>query len=551
MNEFDGLDLADIIEQNENLATSQPADSAGMQFDWEGPFLREILGLMLTDRVFFTTAYSVVKSDYFKDKFHRKICGSLFGFYKQYNTVPTKNQLHQFLVDSMKEDPDEDKIRARSELHLIYDDFIPGINTRDYYRDKLVSFAKAAELRIAFRKSLDMISKDQDNSETWDKVYSVLQKALAIQPDFDIGLDYFGTAEERYERMMKEMEDGEIFTVGFPGIDRSVAGGGPKKGQLMSVMGLSGTGKSLWLASLAVENLNLGKKVLYISLELDEDSISQRFDAQIANPTGDPSKVGLMEPLPYKDEVVAALADYVSNFDDPNRLVIKQFPGGTMGMSELRAYYQQVVLHGFQPDVLIVDYVGEMKDLPGMKIYESRYALVRDLRGFAVEEDIFCATAMQPNRSAKEQIKLGEVISDENLGDSYDQVRPLDLLVSINQTSTEKKVNVARAYITKNRFGRDKFIVYIEYDPHTLKLREISFNEYNTRVKAEKQKEKMSTDDYMEANTPPKSSSKASKAAESFIDGFGGSDSNLKNLSFGGEPTDGMEVEDATPSLDE
>lgn len=539
------LDLTDIIE-SKKLKKPESLNEE-MNFNWESEFLKEIMGLMLTDSVFFTTAYSVIKKEYFKDKYLRLFCDRLYFLYEKYNTLPVKTQLYQSLLDNDKNLTPEDKLRIKTELNLIYTNFIPGINTRDYYRDKVVAFAKSAELRLAFRKSLDLLTKDRDNDETWDRIQIYLQDALAIQPDFEIGLDYFTTVEERYDRMQKSIEDGEVFTSAFEKIDKMLQGGGLRRGQLCSIMGMSGTGKSLWLTSLAVANLNIGKKVLYISLELDSDSVAQRFDAQLANPDGDLNKVGLMEPINHRDQVIYDLGKYIENFDDQKRLIVKQFPGGTFGIAELRAYYQQVKLQGFDPDLVVVDYIGEMKDLPGMKTHESRYRIVRDMRGFAVEEDICMATAMQSNRSAKEVISNGGVIDDENLADAYDQIRPLDAFWTINQTVNEKKANVARVYVSKHRFGRDKEQIYIQYDPYTLKLSQIEFSEYDRRKKSIDEDETKTVAEF-QSQQMFKTADQSLKNLSNNLSGMGGEP---KEISFSNEPeiVEEEDIDENTPKL--
>jgi hypothetical protein len=144
---------------------------------------------------------------------------------------------------------------------------------------------------------------------------------------------------------------------------------------------------------------------------------------------------------------------------------------------------QQLQMTGFHPDLLIIDYIGEMKDFPNMPTYESRYRIVRDLRGFATEERICIFTAMQPNKDAREAQKIdGDgpgFIDDTNLADSYGQIRPLDGCWSINQMQNEKEAGIARIFVIKHRHGRSRFSFHVQYNMKTLAMDQISDNKYN------------------------------------------------------------------------
>jgi len=146
---------------------------------------------------------------------------------------------------------------------------------------------------------------------------------------------------------------------------------------------------------------------------------------------------------------------------------------------------------------VIIDYVGEMKDYPGMPTWESRQRLVRDLRGLAVEDQICILTAMQPDGRSREVIKLNGVIDDDNLADSKGQNRPLDALWSINQMNDEKECGLARIFTIKHRDGKSRFITHIEFNYDTLKMRQISENKYNKEYKKYQNEKKVSVTESM------------------------------------------------------
>ena len=216
-------------------------------------------------------------------------------------------------------------------------------------------------------------------------------------------------------------------------------------GQIASWIGLPGTGKSLALVKAAVENVKLGHKVLYITLEMDELGIVQRFTSQFA-------MMDINNLREMKDNIKATIEEFKKDKADANLLHVKQFPGGQVDVNGIRAYMAQLELRGWVPNVLIVDYVGEMKDDPTVKKYESAYRILRDLRGFGVEKGHVTFTCVQPNQSAA-KLEIGQYIDESNIGTSFDQFKPLDAFWSINQQVLEKDAEVGRVFVIKHTFA--------------------------------------------------------------------------------------------------
>ena len=204
-----------------------------------------------------------------------------------------------------------------------------------------------------------------------------------------------------------------------------MSGGGCRRGEIYAFIALPGVGKSLALVKAAVENVKKGYKVVFVSVEMDWVSISKRFTSAYAC-------VPYAKLMSKKDEIKQMIEYDIMNFSDKNRLVVKQFPAGTIDVNDIRAYLNQLELHGFVPDMLIVDYPGEMKDAPGVPVWESKYRIIRDLRGLACEKKMVVFTAMQPNKSASE-LSSSEFIEEGNIGASFDMFKPLDGLWSINR----------------------------------------------------------------------------------------------------------------------
>jgi len=526
--DFDDLTLEER-SVFEDLA--DPDAATPEKYKWDEDLQREIIGLLSHDRSFVLKTAGLIKPNYFANDAHKIFAKIIYRHFEKYNEIPNHRQLRYELGKEIELKDAKIKVFYFGELTNVMEHYVPGLDSTEYYLDKITSFAKGMAMKHAFKACLEIYNKAPEDENTFIKIDEIWEKARSVDRNFEIGLDYFCSFEERYERMQQKIIKGDYFITGFPEIDSALNGGGLGRGEIGSVIGLPGTGKSIFLVNAAIQNMHRGKKVLYISLEIDQDKCAERFDAQFANPEpfGD-ANTGIRTKNLYEKrcEVFDALRSYVSDKDDQRLLVVKQFPSGQLTVAGLKAYYSQAVQLGFRPDLLIVDYIGEMQDYPGMPIHESRPKMVRDLRGFAVQENICIMTAMQPaTGTAREAITLGGVIDDNNTGDAKAQNRPLDAFWSINQLNDEKECAVARLFVIKHRDGKSRFQCHIQFDYDTLKMRQISESKYKTIFGKYKNEKTTTTQEHMRKEAEIDQfnnlmSSKKSEAAMKFADvGYG------------------------------
>ncbi len=434
-------------------------------YDWPPEVQRSILGSLLADAHFLLQGATLIKPVYFREHAHRFICQSILGYYDTYKARPSKGIIEIEINEKLKDNPSL-KFYL-SELDAVCTAYEPGLYEREYFLDKLTEFAKVQALRVGINRSLDILRKEKQ-LDRWSKIYEIMEKVFLIQRNTEPGLDYYETIEERYKRMVQAKNSTERFISGFDAIDTRLHAEGLARGEIGAYCGMSGAGKSLALVKSAKCNLQRGKNVCYISLEMEEDKIAERFDTMLTNIP--------MRSLYFEKERVR---EYLNEGRDTcGKLVIKQFPAGGADVNVIRAYLSHLSLIGFTPDLLVVDYVGEMQDAPGIKTYESRQRIVRDLRGLAVEEDICVLTAMQANRSAREAIDTQGFFDDNALADSLGQVRPLDAFWTISQTKPEERAGVGKIYISKHRSGEGRHLFHFERDRDTLEMKEITSTKY-------------------------------------------------------------------------
>lgn len=473
--------LANLGIINPDLAVQNP------QYRFEPRFQQEIIGMLLNDHVFLTQSAGLVKPNYFTLGAHEAICSCLFDYFEEHRHVPALFVLRE-LVRQRTQGDEIRCVRAFSELELCMQSFVPGNIDREFCLDQIANFAKEQALKIAIQNACKFMNK-RDDPARWTKVEDEFKKALLVERSMDIGLDYFNTFDDRFARVRKQQEEMEVFITDFEGIDNRLDGGGLRRGEIGSFMGLPGTGKSVMLVQSSVANLRRNKKVLYLSLEMSQDKLAKRFDSVLGRlrmtelshkfdaAAGDVEELHAKANRRIKETILGDFSHYV----DKRTLMIKQFAAGTADVNTIRAYIAQATLRGFRPDLIALDYVGEMKDIEGLKTYESRQRTVRDLRAMGLQENVCIFTAMQPNRSARQQEKEG-VIDDDSLADSFGQARPLDALWSINMTAQEKTAGVGRLFIVKHRDGDSRVTVYIKKSDECLGFEQISEDKYRAMM---------------------------------------------------------------------
>jgi replicative DNA helicase len=469
-----GLTPEELAMLDQVTADEQPIAHA-TKFGWDDTFQKKLLSMLLCDRFFLTQGVGLVQPTYFSSEAHSKICELLFKYFGTYKSLPEPFLLEDALKEACKDREDSTLIHFQGELKALYTYYCPGLDTREALLDKITYFAKVQAVKVAFHEILPKITEKPEDEETWAYVYDQWRKAMIIERNHEPGLEYFINIDELFNLMKKKRDIGDGFTSSFESIDNALTGGQLYRGEIGAWIGLPGTGKSLALVKAAVANVRLGHKVLYITLEMDEVGICQRFTSQML-------KKDVNNLLSSEEQIKSEIQDFTMDMADKNRLIVKQFPGGQLDVNGVRAFYSQCQLRGFKPDLLIVDYVGEMKQDPTVKTYESMYRVLRDLRGFGVEEGHCTLTAVQPNRSASE-LNDSQFIDESNIGSSFDQFKPLDAFWSLNQTVEEKSASIGRGFVIKHRNGRSRFPFKMgyDYDLGTLDVFEISSQSYKEK----------------------------------------------------------------------
>jgi replicative DNA helicase len=426
-----------------------------MAYDFSDNIQRGILYLLKSNKDFYLQIVNLIKSDYLEFPSHSKIFETVKDHYEKYGELPTDD----FILEDIKP-----KLKARENLSDYEDElvYINNLDTStvsnvDYLLDLVERFAKKEAMKSAIAESIVLI---KDNRV--EEVEVLVKKALLINRDVDTGQNYFTDIKDRWDRTFNKKNEDKYQTI-LPSINRSLEGGLGTK-ELAMVVAPPGVGKSLFLVNQGVHSLMEGRKVLYISLEMREDKIAQRFD----------SIMTLMPQGKLKDPanqltVKERLEMFQKEFSG-SRLIIKEFPTGQASINTLRNLLVQLKNYeDFVPDLLIIDYLELMRPTREVQQeYLAQQRIAEEIRGVSMEYDILTWTATQTNRLGR----TVKVITDAELGDSYGKIRTCDFAVSLNQTEEEFDTGRMRAYVMKSRNGRPRFSVPMEVDYSILRMSE-------------------------------------------------------------------------------
>jgi replicative DNA helicase len=425
-----------------------------MAYDFSENIQRSILYLLKSNRDFYLQIVNLVKSEYFEFPSHSKLFETVREHYEQYGKLPND----EFILQDIKGKLNSKEHVSDYEDELLYINNLDlsATSNPDYMLDLVENFAKKEAMKSAIAQSISLIKEDRV-----EEVEALVKKALLVNRDVDTGQNYFNSVKDRWERLFNKKEENKYKTF-LPGINKSLEGGMGCK-ELAMVVAPPGVGKSLFLVNQGVHSLMEGRKVLYISLEMSEDKIAQRFD----------SVMTLIPQFKLKDpqsqlSVKERLELFQEEFN--GQLVIKEFPTGQASINTIRNLIVQLQNYEeFTPDLLIVDYLELMRPTRDVQQeYHAQQRVAEELRGIGMEYNMLIWTATQTNR----QGRMVKVITDAELGDSYGKIRTCDFAMSLNQTEEEFDMGKMRGYVIKSRNGRPRFTVPMQIDYGTLRMSE-------------------------------------------------------------------------------
>lgn len=398
---------------------------------------------------------------YFEDEYEKLIFTAVKEYLEKYNKRPSLEAI-SIAVSKLNNITDDTFQEARSFLEILNEKKHDNVDT-DWLTDETESWCKERDLILAIQRAI-MVVRGEDKELTVNALPELLQKSLAISFDTSIGHDFLEDAESRYDFYNEDLArlpfDIEYF-------NKITKGGVPKK-TLNIIMGGTGGFKSGTMCHMAAANLFGGKNVLYITLELSEERVAERIDANMLDCEIDDLKN--MDRDEYIRKINAVKAQTAG------RLIVKEYPTASAHAGHFRHLIRELNLKkSFKPDVIYIDYINicaSSRCRGGENSYTLVKSIAEEVRGLAVECDVPIWSATQTNRNGYADSDVGL----ENTSESFGLPAVSDLFIAAINTPELQEQNLIMFKQLKNRYGAiggegDKFVVGINrakmrlYDP--------------------------------------------------------------------------------------
>lgn len=440
---------------------------------------------VLKDESFFSEARPLIIKEMFTSEYQQILWNIWSDFYDKYGKLPDNAIVNREVLAKTKDKQNDTAMAIRLAIHKILDTPHFTSESKEYWLSALRKQRKKIGVLAAVGKLVEAYRKDDDTEIKKGEELIVDAINMSYSATIRNEIELFKDAKKILQKLEDDKMSVESYTTGVPAIDDCLVSGGVKAGEIASFSGATGGGKSFALQQCALENVARKKKVLYISLELSAESLTQRMFPSILDPD---SLVPLTarNVLEHKEIIIEKSEQMVKDANGEDMLLVIGFPAKSMGIMEFRSYIGGLRCRGFRPDVVIVDYVGEMKTDFKMDSWQAKPLLISQLRGVAQQHKFALFTAMQTNKDGKNESNSGGVITTYNMASASAQGDALDLHVSLNQNETERANLLLRLYVDKVRDGQSGKLIHCKINQHNRRMNEITKEEYEQQIRDSK-----------------------------------------------------------------
>ena len=409
-----------------------------------------VLKNLVNNEKFLRKVIPFLKKEYFEDSNYKVVFDEILSFVTEYNQVPTKEVLN--IEIEKRKDINQDSYKEITHLIGCLDEDVVEFDwlvntTEKWCRDRAIYLALLESISIA---------DGGDSKKTPDAIPSILSDALAVSFDNHIGHDYLEDYEMRYEAYHKK-EDKIEFDLEY--FNKITKGGLPNKTLNIALAG-TGVGKSLFMCHMASSVLLQGRNVLYITLEMAEERIAERIDANLLN-------------VPIQDIVELPkqmFENKVTNLAKKTQgtLIIKEYPTASAHSGHFKSLLNELALKkSFSPDIIFIDYLNicassRYRGGSNINSYTFVKSIAEELRGLAVEFNVPIVSATQTTRS-------GYGSSDVELTDtseSFGLPATADLMFALISTEELEELGQILVKQLKNRYNdptiHKRFVIGID-----------------------------------------------------------------------------------------
>ena len=394
-----------------------------------------------------------LKVEYFQDATSKALLTKIADYVKTYNGIPTSEAII-IMLDQDKDVTDSVFQETGKFLNEIEsDNSLPELQ---WLLDETESFCQSKAIYNGIMKSISILD-NKDKADQAGLIPTMLSDALSVSFDPNIGHDFIENADDRFEWYHTE-EERIPFDIDY--LNTITKGGLPRK-TLNMILASTGVGKTLIMCHMATGFWLAGKNVLYITMEMSEERIAERIDANALN-------VNLNDltnlPKPIYDNKIAGVKSRTAG-----KLIVKEFPTASAHVGHFRHLLRELkIKKKFVPDVIIVDYLNICcsSRIQGQSSSVNSYTLIKsvaeELRGLAVECNVPVISGTQTNRGGfnNSDIEMGDI--SESAGTSM----TVDFLIAVISTEELQTANQFLFKQLKNRYNdftmNQKFVVGVD-----------------------------------------------------------------------------------------
>ena len=409
-----------------------------------------VLRNLLHNEEYLRKTIPFLKKEYFQDRNQQLVFEEISNFVTEYNQVPTKEVLT--IETENRKDINEDEYKQIDQL-------INGLEEQasdfDWLVDTTEKWCRDRAIYLALLESIS-IADGGDQKKTPDAIPSILSDALAVSFDNHVGHDYLLDAEERHDAYTRK-EDRIGFDLEY--FNKITKGGLPNKTLNIALAG-TGVGKSLFMCHVASSVLLQGKNVLYITLEMAEEKIAERIDANLLN-------INIQDISDLPKQMFTSKVNNIAQ-KTQGTLIIKEYPTASAHAGHFKSLLNELALKkSFRPDIIFIDYLNicassRSRGNSTVNSYSYIKAIAEELRGLAVEANVPIVSATQTTRS-------GFGSSDVELTDtseSFGLPATADLMFALISTEDLESLGQIMVKQLKNRYNdptvNKRFIVGID-----------------------------------------------------------------------------------------
>ena len=378
-----------------------------------------------------------LKDEYFMDASEKVVFSEIQKFWTKYNDVPSKEAL-QIAID------ERGNISSTiyEEVEVLIKDLEQTDNNADWLLDETEKFCKDKAVYNAIMESIEIIDGKHKKKRN-DGIPDLLSDALSVSFDTHIGHDFLEDSDERFE-FYHSTEERIPFDIEY--LNKITKGGVTRK-SLNIIMAGTGVGKTIGMCHMAAANLSGGKNVLYITMEMAEERIGERIDANLLDTKLDTLKD--LTKIMY-DKKMEQLKEKITG-----KLIVKEFPTSQAHTGHFRHLLNELSLKkNFKPDIIYVDYLNicaSQRLSGGQSVNSYTYvkAIAEELRGLAVEFNLPIWSATQTTRGGFSSSDVGL----EDTSESFGLPATADLFIALIQTEELEELNQIMVKQLKNRYN--------------------------------------------------------------------------------------------------